>query len=216
MTVTNKAALHDRLYLRLSGTDVSMNVYYDDFSIEPIPKSCNSLVVNGDFEDGNSNFWRPTWRPGIDYDIFDQGADGSQYSLIVEQYTGHTVRQYLDTRCLIEGQEFLISAKHRLLNATDHNVGVECEPSRQSIWDSQHCPTTFVRGRGCDGTDSLELYFWNEIDQFQWNPDDFNNYESVLTIGPELASCDVSSISISVFNPQVYQAESNLIIFNNM
>ncbi len=197
MTVTNKEALHDRMYFRLSGTHVDMNVYYDDFSIEPIPKACHNLVLNGDFEGGDSSLWRPSWRPGIDYDIFDQyGANGSLFSLIIQSYTSNSVRQILDTRCLIEGQEFLISAKHRLLNATDLNQGLECEPSILSVWDSRHCPTIFIRGTGCNGTNNLEYTFWNEIDQFQWNPDDFNPYESVLTVGPELASCDVSSIYI--------------------
>ncbi len=201
MTVTNKEALHDRMYFRLSGTHVDMNVYYDDFSIEPIPKSCNDLVLNGDFEGGDSSLWRPSDRRYITYDMFEQyGADGSQFSLIIKSWTSNSVRQILDTRCLIEGQEYLISAKLKLLNATDLNQGLECEPSILSVSDKRHCPTTVIRGYGCNGT-NLEYRFWNEIDQFQWNPDDFNPYESVLTVGPELALCNVSFISTSIPKP---------------
>ena len=73
MTVTNKQALHDRMSFQLSGTHVSMNVFYDDFSIKLIPKSCHSVVLNDDFEDGDSSLWHPTWRPYSTY---------SQFSLI--------------------------------------------------------------------------------------------------------------------------------------
>ncbi len=201
MTVTNRQAFHDRMYFRLSGTHVNMNVFYDDFSIEPIGKSCHSLVLNGDFEDGDSRFWRPSDRRYINYDMFDQyGADGSLFALIIQQYTtSNSVRQFLDTRCLIEGQEYLISAKHKLLNATDLNQGLECEPSILDVNNKRHCPTAFIRGTGCNGT-TLTYRFWNEIDQFQWNPDDFNPYESVLIVGPELASCNVSFVSIPIPN----------------
>ena len=192
LTVTDKIAAHTQLYARLYDTSANMNVFYDDISIVPIPQSCDDLVLNGDFEDGDSRFWLPSDRRRIDIDISSSGADGSQYSLMVSKYTSNRIRQSLDTRCLVEGQEFLISAKFKYLNATDLTSGLDCYPSVLNRGDRMHCPSVVVRGTDCVG-DNLEYIFWNEIDQFTWDPNSFNNFEKVFPIGSDMASCEVSN-----------------------
>ena len=96
----------------------------------------------------------------------------------------------------MEGKQFLINAKFRLLNATDLRLGVECLPTVLNVKFSTHCPTVTIRGRECMG-DDIEYVFWNEINQFQWNPNEFNNFEKVFTVGVEIASCDVSALFLS-------------------
>ena len=197
MTVTEKQAAHDRIYVRLYGPDTNMNVFYDDISIVPIPKSCESLVLNGGFEGGDSRFWLPSDRRYIDTDIASFGANGSKYSLMVQKYTSNRIIQNLDTRCLVEGQEFVISAKFKLINATDLTSGVECTPSLVNVYDPKHCPTITIRGTECGGTNQ-EYVFWNDIDQFQWDPNDFNDYEKVFPVGADLALCEVSIFSRNI------------------
>ena len=193
LTLNEKQATNTRIYARLYGPHKNMNIFYDDISITPVPKFCQNLVLNGDFEVGDSRFWRPSDRRYIDVHISSSGANNSQYSLTMNKYTGHSIRQTIDTQCLVEGQQFLINAKFRLLNATDPTLGVECIPSVLYHGYNTHCPTVTIRGRECIG-DDLEYLFWNEIDQFQWNPNEFNNFEKVFTVGAEIASCKVSTL----------------------
>ena len=45
--------------------------------------------------------------------------------------------------------------------------------------------------------DDIEYLFWNEINQFQWNPNEFNNFEKVFTVGAAIASYEVSGLFLS-------------------
>ena len=198
MTVNEQQAAHDNMYVRLYGTSTNMNVFYDDISIVPIPQSCDNLVLNSDFEVGDSRFWLPSDRRQIHIDISPFGANGSEYSLMVKKYTtSDRIRQSIDTRCLVEGQEYLISAKFRYLNATDLTSGIDCYPSVLNLHDKMHCPTVKVRGTDCAGGD-IQYVFWNEIDQFTWDPDTFNNFEKVFPIGSDIASCEVSHLFFAI------------------
>lgn len=195
LTVNEKQAAHNRIYVRLFGPHQENNVFFDDISIVPIPKSCDNLVLNGNFEEGDSSFWYPVSRDTINVDISNYGANGSDYSMMIQKYTSHGMQQSLDTRCLVEGQEFLLSAKFRLLNATDYVSGVDCEPSIQNLGDSRHCPHFFLEGNQCIGN-TVRYNFYNEIDNFEWDPNGFNDFEKVFTIFADFASCDVSNILI--------------------
>ena len=198
MTVTERQATHDRLYFVLSGPHQNMNVFYDDISIKPITDSCQQQVMNSNFEDGDSRFWQPTNKNYIDFDISSSGASGSQYSMMIwtlhSQYTGNSLRQILYSPCILEGQEYLISAKFRLLDAADLASGVICTPSDRNVGSSAHCPTITIRGTNCAGND-VEYLFWNEIEFFQWNKDGFNNYNNVFTVDAAIASCEVGTLS---------------------
>ena len=201
MTVTRKLIDHERISVVLYGPHKDMNVYYDDISIEPIPKECTNLILNGNFEVGDTRFWRVSNRNYIDVEISDVGADGSNYSSMmrpmIHSYTGNSLRQQLDPRCLIEGQEYLITAKFKLLNTTNLSSGVECLPNELNVGRSSHCPTITIKGTGCIGSD-LEYVFWNEIDDFRWEPDAFNNYEKLFAVGAEISLCEVSNRNYSV------------------
>ena len=191
VTISEKQAAHTRLYLRVYGPGVSMDVYYDDISFVPVERSCQNLILNGDFEIGDSRFWRPSDRRYINIDISDIGANSSQYSMVVQRYTSNRVYQPLDTRCLVEGQEFVVSAQFRYLNATDLSEGLSCEPSQKNQGRTDACPTVIIRGSQCEAND-LEYTFWNEIDQFVWDSDGFNEFEKIFTIDSNIAKCNVS------------------------
>ena len=195
--ITTKLVNHKELHVIPYGTHQAMNVFYDDFNIVPIPRSCQNLVLNGDFEAGNTRLWKTSSMSHIDVGVFALGANGSQYSVMTQpmqlSYNGHRIGQDLDTRCLEEGQEFLISAKFRLLDSTDLASGVDCVPSDRNVASSNHCPTVTIRGSGCTGGNA-EFLYWNDIPLFQWDPDGFNNYEKVFTVSSFLASCDVSNL----------------------
>ena len=147
--------------------------------------------MNSDFEEGDSSFWQASRKGSINIDISTLGAGASSYSLMTNKYTSNRVYQDLDTRCIIEDQEFLISAKFRLLNATDLVSGVKCSPSVKNKHDKNHCPTVAIYGSKCAVND-IRFYFFNEIDHIQWDPNGFNDFEKVFPITADLASCEVS------------------------
>lgn len=124
-------------------------------------------------------------------DISDYGADGSNYSMMIQRYTTDRMRQPIDTRCFLEGQEFLISAKFRLANSTDLSSGLSCSPSTLRETDSEACPTVTIRGENC-ASGNLVFIFWNESND-PWDADGFNNYEKVYTVSADMASCEVRS-----------------------
>ena len=178
-----------------------MNVFYDDISMVPMSRSCDNLVLNNDFEVGDSRFWFPSFPRYLTAEISNIGANGSQCSLMMipklESHTGDNMKQSLDTWCFIKGQEYLISAKFRLLNSTDPTSGMECIPSNLNVNSPTHCPTITIRGDGCNGN-NLEYIFHNDIGQYQWDPDGFNNFEKVFAINSDIASCKVRNISLPV------------------
>merc|ERR1712176_1032506 len=150
-------------------------------------------LLNSDFEIGDSRFWLPNDRKRIDTDISSVGANGSKYSLMIKKYTSNRVRQTLDTRCITAGQEFSITAKFKYVAISDLATGMECSPTVLNLYSKDHCPTVRIVGSGCTSeTGSVGYTLWNDIENFEWSKDDFNDYEKILTIDSELASCEVS------------------------
>ena len=70
------------------------------------------------------------------------------------------LKQLLDPRCFVSGEEFVITADFRLTNSTGH--GVACDTNYQ--WNNNEgpqCPSVVVRGfDGCVGGD-VYWQFWN-------------------------------------------------------
>lgn len=197
MTVTETQANHNSIYVRLFGTHPSMNVFYDDISVKPIPKTCDELVLNSDFEAGNTAFWLPTDKDSIDVDVSSSGANGSNYSMIITKYTPNRIRQQLDARCFTEGQEYLITAKFKLVDSANPATGLSCNPNIFSENDIDACPKVIISGARCASGSSLSYDFWNQKNE-PWNTNDFNDYEYVFPIDADMASCEVSVI-LSLF-----------------
>ena len=197
LTITETQINTDNWLFVLYNTHPNMNVFYDDISVVPISRSCDNLVLNNNFEVGDSRFWFPSFPRYLKAEISNIGADGSQYSLkmipLAPSHTGDNMKQKLDIRCFIEGQEYLVSAKFRLLNSTDPTLGVDCLPSDLNVNSPTHCPTITIRGETCDGS-NVEYIFWNaDIDHHIWDPNGFNKFEKVFTINSNIASCQVSN-----------------------
>ena len=117
MAATDIVAAHNSMRLYLYGTHEAMNVFYKNISITPIPQTCGSQIWNGNFEVGDSRFWKPSSVNLIGMSMFNAGAGGSDYSvmtwLLYGEANDQSISQELDVRCLDEGHQFLISAKFR-------------------------------------------------------------------------------------------------------
>ena len=202
MTVTETQAAHDRLFFSLSGPHSEMNVFYDDINFVHIPKDCQQQMLNSDFEVGDSRFWYPTAKKFIDFEIVSSGISESQYSMMIQprlgQFEGVGLRQNIDSRCILEGQEYLISAKFRLLDVANLDLGVACDPAKKTVNSVTHCPTVTIHGTNCAGGD-VEYLFFNEKESFIWDKEKFNEYERVFTVNADFASCEVSIVFFNFF-----------------
>ena len=193
LTVSEEVMVHDSIRLYLYGTHKTMNTFYKNISITPIPTQCHNQVLNGDFEVGDTRFWRYSSHY-VDMNVLDVGVDGSLYSVMIQATNNgafYGISQDLDMRCLEAGREFLISAKFQLLNSTDMVSGVACDPAQLTVSRPTHCPTVTVRGSDCEEGD-FEFLLWNDIDHFEWDANKFNDFEQVFSVNNQLASCSVS------------------------
>ena len=195
MTVTEKQAAHNRMYTFLSGPHHSMNVIFDDVSIVPFQRSCDMILMNGDFEIGDSRFWEPSNGNFILMNISSQGASTSNYSIAIEpkeksSYTGSSIRQKIDVKCLRENQDLVIKAKLKLLDSADLEKGFECDPREWNMGKSSHCPSISITGKNCEEGNVDNLY-WNEIETSYWDPNEFNEFQAVFQVQSNLISCQV-------------------------
>lgn len=195
MTVTEKQAAHNKIYTFLSGPHHSMNVIFDDVSIVPFKRSCDVIVMNGDFEIGDSRFWEPSNANFILMNISSQGANTSNYSIAIEpkrkdSYTQSSIRQKIDVTCLRESQELVIKAKLKLLDSSDLEKGFECDPRQWNVGRSSHCPSISITGTDCEEGNIDNLY-WNEVETSQWNQNEFNEFQAVFQVQTNLLTCQV-------------------------
>ena len=174
-----------RVYTKVyfSALSTTKNMIVDDVQIKHMPQKCDALVENPSFEDG-ANFWTVSERRSSgdsayrgQISLYSPGAGGeSDYAL-----RSHTrmsswrggIRQRLDSTCFSAGDEYVITAKFRLLNATGH--GVHCDTNDQSS-TGDNCPNVAIFGDKCAG-DDIWWRFWNFLPDFEWDASSFNNFQ---------------------------------------
>jgi len=176
----------------MEGTHVDLSVVFDDISMLPIPKSCENLILNHDFEDGSSSFWVQQARDRINVSILSPGAQESQYAILLQHSTsnrGFTFDQYLDTRCLVEGENLLVEAHFKLLDKANLSAGLSCDPSIRTSQSSQHCPTVRLAGRKCK-EGNIDAILWNQQPYSVWDAESFNYFTNSFVVSTNLASCE--------------------------
>ena len=114
---------------------------FASFTIEQlVPSQCDSLIQNGDFESGTTDFWWHVGNHGIE--LSNEGAEGSSKSLLAPnpdnggRHVG--LGQYLDTRCIEQGYTYILSAMVKLVNTNTGEL-YECNLSGYSS-DDAPCP----------------------------------------------------------------------------
>jgi len=211
-TVSELHVDHSRLYIYFYGPDPSVSVIYDDIKIEPLDLDCEQLVLNPSFEDGTGSFWTITDNTRTNAELRNGGADGSDYSLKFEhERNWHgVIRQYLDSRCFVQDQEYVLTAQFQLLNKDDLTETLSCNPSQTNVGAADVCPYLYLHGSGCAGGTSKEIYILNDIDFFEWDKDSFNNFEAEIIITEDFSTC--KSIQLQV--GRVFSTTSALLIDN--
>ena len=136
------------------------NVITADVQAHVLEKNCQALVLNPDMADKDL-FWSYTDRDRSKIKVI-SGEGGSGHALRVydRDSSWRGLKQDLDPRCIVAGEEFLITANFRLTNSTGH--GVECDPNVQ--WnhnEGSQCPSVVVYGKKCPTGKDVYWQFWN-------------------------------------------------------
>ena len=107
--------------------------------------SCNDMLQNGDFEFGDSSFWRQ--NAGGEKFVMASDSESGKYSLHYKQLDGRRWRyvyQVLDAGCFAEGQRFGISAQFKMVDAIT-NDPFKCDIS--ATGGDYICPYVYLRGK---------------------------------------------------------------------
>ena len=135
------------------------DVYTADVKAYVLEQNCQALVENSNFEDKDL-FWTYTDRDRSKVKVI-PGSDGTGHALrsYDRDHSWRGLRQTLDSRCFVAGEEFDISAKFRL---TDENLaGVECDPNYQyNYLEGSQCPSVVLYGKKC-ASGNVYQQFWN-------------------------------------------------------
>lgn len=171
------------------GIDSSYDVIIDTVQIKQLPLQCSALVENSSFKNRSAEYWQATDRDRLKIKLYSPGADGQGDFALRAYNRDHPwrgIRQQLDKRCFVTGEEFIISAKFRLLNATT-GTGLNCTTNDQ--WGSgKNCPSVMIYGEGCTvGTNNLQWRFWNTIPG--WKKDAYNEFRTAFIVNDQLSSC---------------------------
>jgi hypothetical protein len=131
-----------------------------DVQAHVLEKNCQALVLNPDMSERDL-FWSYTDRDRSKIKVI-PGEGGSGHALRVydRDSSWRGLMQHLDPRCIVAGEEFLITANFRLTNSTGH--GVECDPNIQ--WNNNEgsqCPSVVVYGKECPTGKNVYWQFWN-------------------------------------------------------
>ena len=83
-------------------------------------------VRNGNLESGSLQYWQHVWS-GIE--LVTPGVDGSGYAAISPFRQHSNIGQHMDTRCLVEGDEYEFTARVRSVDSVDGGSPVTCDPN---------------------------------------------------------------------------------------
>ena len=100
------------------------------YSLSKPPLTCDVLISdsvrNGNLE-GSLQYWQHVWY-GIE--LVNSGVDGSGNAAISPRANASSIGQHMDTRCLVEGDEYEFTARVRSVDSVDGGgSSVECDPN---------------------------------------------------------------------------------------
>jgi len=144
-TVTEAIAESDSVYFFIDRARPGVNIMIDFVLVIPTIHGCQMPIYNGDFEVGDTRFWRTIGSTEID--IYDTGYSGesSLRTTKRKEWWGSMI-QDLNKDCLFKGDKFSVSAMVMFLDA-DENI-YDCNPSLQWGVDANMdkvCPTIALR-----------------------------------------------------------------------
>lgn len=184
VTVTEEMAASKHAYFMLKGVRAGVAILMDNVEMnvhrEP-DQNCNSLVADGDFESGTDSGWHRFHSGSIQ--IYPEGADGSNNSLLtVERSSYGSGPEYnLDASCLVEGVEYELNAKLKLL--TQDGTAFECD--RNAAYNTPlGCPYMGFRSYIANGSSNGAKFYYNQL-PLLWKANEWNDFNVKFTVPHE-------------------------------
>ena len=147
--------------------------------VEPNDENCNELIKNGDMEAGIEG-WSATMGGLLSVD---ESASGQGLALTNEYRTAYWMApaQYLDTRCMVEGTHYSVSAKAKLVSKST-GAPVDCNAA------AGMCPKLIVKVES--GAHEKYDEYWHLIASppATWVAEDWNTLSGYLIVHSHLAS----------------------------
>jgi len=144
-TVTETLAAADSVYFFIERARPGLNMIVDDVIIQPTIHGCSMPIYNGDFEVGDTRFWRSIGTTEIAIYPTGYTSEKSLRTTVRKEWWG-SMLQDLNKDCLIEGERFNVNAMLLLLDEND-NV-YDCDPNL--VWGENGnmdsvCPVVTLR-----------------------------------------------------------------------
>jgi hypothetical protein len=189
-TLRPNQAQADYTKIYVDGISTAYDVIIDNMQTKHLPLQCNALIENPSFNNRSAAFWQPTDRDRMKLKLYSPGAGGPEDFALRGYARDHSwrgIRQQLDKRCFVTGQEYTISAKFRLLNATT-GAGVQCNTNDQ-WYSGLNCPSVMIYGEECTVGGNRFIYwrFWNMVQG--WQKDAYNDFSNGFLVNEALSSC---------------------------
>ena len=146
----------------------------------PVPEGfCNELIVNGDISNGDEGWLHN--EGGLD--LHDEGVDGlGDNALKSDSRTGtwNGVAQFLDTRCLVEGEVYEFQAQLKMEGADGTDPGCD-------VWTNTGCPAVYLRYETAGGNAHYVNVFDGPTVNGDWATGEWNEVRGLLTVTPDMA-----------------------------
>ena len=156
---------------------------------------CKQLIKNNGLDTGDFDYWQ---HAGGSMAIAKQGyLSGTSIRTLTRTGSWHGVGQYLDTRCLVEGQQFEVTGRYKLLNEADKPIA--CDIDIKEYSNPNVCPRVSIRLRHMTGD-----YIGSKVHNTYLYPiaealapvkaSDWNFIYGVLTVTAEMANASTAFI----------------------
>lgn len=163
------------------------NIVVDSYSVAKAPAgmlgsplSCDSLVINGDFETGDARYWFIKGREELgNITMVSPGRGGTGYAVYHHGVRGkfyNGLWQKLDMNCVSVGR-YKVTAYFKLFDLTGTEVG--CDTSKKSGPD--RCPALFFQGHTPGEAVVHDGPNYNSLSA-GWKIGEWNKYEVVFSL----------------------------------
>mmetsp|Transcript_29790 Transcript_29790/g.44184 ORF Transcript_29790/g.44184 Transcript_29790/m.44184 type:complete len:1743 (-) Transcript_29790:270-5498(-) len=199
-TVTDEIANGDSVLVFFEKARVGVNIIVDEITVLPKTRSCHVPIYNTGIETGDSRFWYNWGQVSIDVVQPEIASGNENYALITQdrQSDWASMAQDFNAKCMVEGDQYEISAKIMLVKGTTPYV---CDPTKP--WGGNDmtgvCPTLSIKSVIGNQT------FFDDVGSVtgDWTAGAWNNMNGLFTIKPYMADADRLTVFWRKFEPYV-------------
>ena len=169
--------------VKLGDSPKGCTYYLEDFAVdvgESPSGLCDALIVNGDFNAG-TDFW---FHAGGGFEVIEDSY-GSALKTTNRESSLQGIGQNLDTRCMVEGSQFELKAKVKMVASSGDSV--TCDYLMDGSGDKR-CPRANIKASV--GGEIINVDLGVGKVNIAWVSDDWNNIYGTFTVTESLLKAD--------------------------